>query len=184
MIQVADSRESIKEPENMNILVLAAVLGQFPSFQGDQDREIFPSFPPPAVAAVALPIALPVAESDVRLIAFTSTWCGPCARMKPVLASLQAEGIEVQHVDFDAEKALVKTYGVTTLPTTIVVRNGREIARRVGLVTIETLRTLAAIRPAKVLAIVRPKAEPVPAGHYEWRRVGWIRRERVWVSSK
>jgi thioredoxin-like negative regulator of GroEL len=104
--------------------------------------------------------------------------------MKPVLASLQAEGIEVQHVDFDSEKALVATYGVTTLPTTIVVRDGREIARRVGLVTIETLRTLAAIRPAKVLAIVRPKAEPVPAGHYEWRRVGWIRRERVWVSGK
>ena len=172
----------------MHIFILIAAIGQFPSFQGDRERPIFPSFPPPIVAPQAdpLPLPLPTEPGSVRLVAFTSTWCGPCARMKPILSSLQAEGIEVQRVDFDAEKALVATYGVTTLPTTIVVRDGREIARRVGVVTLETLRTLAAIRPAKVLAIVRPKAEPspVPAGHYEWRRVGLIRRERVWVPGK
>lgn len=125
------------------LILIAAIVGQsFPSFA--EPATSFPSF---AEQVLPLPAYEPVEPNPipvpgVQLIAFTSTWCGPCARMKPILAAMAADGVTVQSVDFDRDKVLVTQYRVTTLPTTILVRGGREVARRVGVVTLETLRNL------------------------------------------
>lgn len=68
------------------------------------------------------------------LVDFTATWCPPCRRMKPVLAELAAEhpGLRVAELDVDANQRTAIAYGVLSMPTFIVFRDGQPILRLVG----------------------------------------------------
>jgi len=56
----------------------------------------------------------------VRVLAFTSSQCGPCKRAKPFLLSLRADGVDVRIVDVDENPDLAKQYGVKSVPTFFV----------------------------------------------------------------
>jgi len=68
------------------------------------------------------------------LVDFTAAWCGPCRVMKPVLADLAAErdDLRVVRVDVDAEHDTVARYGVLSMPTFILFRDGEPVLRLVG----------------------------------------------------
>jgi thioredoxin 1 len=68
------------------------------------------------------------------LVDFTAAWCPPCRVMKPVLAELAAErdDLRVVQVDVDAEQRTAAEYGVLSMPTFILFRDGREVQRLVG----------------------------------------------------
>jgi thioredoxin 1 len=83
-----------------------------------------------------------VADGETKLLAFTADWCMPCRQMHPVLEKIETE---VQWIDSDKHPELVRQYRVTSLPTVIAVRGGREIGRRVGVTTLENIRAM--IRP-------------------------------------
>jgi thioredoxin 1 len=71
----------------------------------------------------------------VTLVDFWATWCGPCKMLAPVIEELgeQYEGsVTVAKVDVDAEPALAARYGVMSIPTVILFKNGAEIDRKVG----------------------------------------------------
>jgi thioredoxin 1 len=127
----------------MNLIVIFAVVGQFSTLPSPSPT-LFASLPavqmPLPVPEVVEPNPIPV--PGVQLIAFTSTWCGPCAKMKPILTAMEADGVTIQRVDFDRDKTLVAKYKVVTLPTVVVLRGGKEVVRKVGLVTLETLRNI------------------------------------------
>ncbi|MHB8902457.1 MAG: thioredoxin family protein [Thermoguttaceae bacterium] len=128
----------------MPILVVLVALGQLPT-AGHHAGTAWPSFqenlPPPAVISPQPGDPPPSpGGSDVLLLVFTSAWCGPCARVRPALDALEAEGVAVRRIDYDAEPALAATHRVTTLPTMIVLHQGVEIGRRVGVVPVEELR--------------------------------------------
>ncbi len=112
----------------MQTLFLLAALGLFPTFN-KQAATPWPSFQAPS-------------RKTVTLMVFTASWCGPCARMKPALASLEADGVAVQRIDYDAERPLADRYGVTVLPTTIVLEGDAEIARSEGGLSLEEFRAL------------------------------------------
>lgn len=68
------------------------------------------------------------------LIAFTASWCGPCKRFH---ADLQANpgmagDCQVRLVDVDADRQLAKRYGIRSMPTFVLERDGREIRRKSG----------------------------------------------------
>ena len=67
------------------------------------------------------------------LVDFWATWCGPCMRQAPIVEELAAEGYSVGKVDVDQQPALAQQYGVMSLPTLIVFKNGKEDSRVVGL---------------------------------------------------
>lgn len=76
------------------------------------------------------------------LIDFWATWCGPCMRQGPIIEELAQEGYAVGKVDVDAEPALAQQFGVMSIPTMLIFKNGKEINRIVGLTPKERLKSL------------------------------------------
>jgi thiol-disulfide isomerase/thioredoxin len=70
---------------------------------------------------------------------FTAEWCGPCKKTRPVVENMKKEGFEFQIIDADYEQLLVKRFEVKSVPTFILIDNGKEINRITGARTREEL---------------------------------------------
>ena len=78
-----------------------------------------------------------VINSDKKvLIDFYADWCGPCKRLSPIVDKVAKENIDVKFVriDVDNNKELANRYNVSSIPTLVVIENGEEIDRSVGLI--------------------------------------------------
>jgi len=68
------------------------------------------------------------------VVDFWADWCGPCKMMAPGFAALAAERLDVHFakVDTDANEQLAARFGIRSIPTLILFRGGRELARKSG----------------------------------------------------
>ena len=69
------------------------------------------------------------------LIDFWASWCGPCRMMSPVvdnIAETMGDKVKVCKVNIDENQALAEKYEVMTIPTFLVIRNGKETGRTIG----------------------------------------------------
>ncbi len=70
------------------------------------------------------------------LVDFWAAWCGPCRMLAPVLEELDGrEDFKIVKVDVDAEPALATRFGIESIPTLLLFRNGQLVSRSVGLVS-------------------------------------------------
>ena len=89
----------------------------------------------PAATPTPAPIVAPAPKSASKpalpqLAAFTATWCGPCQRAKPVVDQIEKAGLaDVVRVDIDKQPDTARRYQVSSVPTFILYRVGKEVLR-------------------------------------------------------
>ena len=68
------------------------------------------------------------------LLDFWATWCGPCRMIAPYVEEIAAErqDIVVGKIDVDEERDLAIRFGITSIPTLIVMENGQPTAKMLG----------------------------------------------------
>ena len=68
------------------------------------------------------------------LLDFWASWCGPCRMLSPVVDEVAEErtDVKVGKVNVDEQPDLAAQFGVMSIPTLIVFKNGEEIDRSVG----------------------------------------------------
>lgn len=68
------------------------------------------------------------------LVDFYADWCGPCQMMAPVIEEVaqEASGVKVGKLNIDEEMELAQKYGVMSIPTLIVFRDGEAVKRDLG----------------------------------------------------
>jgi len=75
-------------------------------------------------------------KSGKVLIQFTATWCGPCKALTPLVESLEITKFKV---DADDAPDLLRKFGIRSVPTLILFKDGQEVSRKVGLLKKEAL---------------------------------------------
>ncbi|MCA9079729.1 MAG: trypsin-like peptidase domain-containing protein [Planctomycetaceae bacterium] len=101
---------------------------------------------------------------------FGATWCGPCQRVAPMIERLEREGLPIQSVDIDQQEELANRFRVDRVPTFILVVDGQEMDRVVGMMTEGEVRKMVAKIPAG--ATTRPAETQIaspspPRGPFE-----------------
>ena len=70
------------------------------------------------------------------LVDFWATWCGPCRMLAPVIEEISEENtdIKVCKIDVDEEPELAAEYGIQSIPTLIVFKDGKAVNKSVGVI--------------------------------------------------
>ena len=86
-----------------------------------------------------------VMQSDRPVLAdFYANWCGPCKMLRPVLEEISDERQDVKFVsvDIDEEDDLAEQCEVSAIPCVVLIKDGEEVNRSVGLVPREAIEEL------------------------------------------
>ena len=78
------------------------------------------------------------------LLDFWASWCGPCRMIAPTVEEIAEENdsIKVGKINVDDERALSLQFGIESIPTLIVVKNGKIVNKGVGAMPKENILAL------------------------------------------
>lgn len=81
------------------------------------------------------------------LVDFWATWCGPCRSIAPLISQLAEKydgKIKVCKADVDENAELASSYGVSSIPTLLIFKNGEVAAQRIGSASLPVLEAFIA----------------------------------------
>ncbi len=79
-----------------------------------------------------------LAEGTVAVVDFWAAWCGPCRMIAPVIEELAVDyedRVVVGKVDVDANPETAMKFGVRSIPTILILKNGEVVDKQVGVTT-------------------------------------------------
>lgn len=79
-----------------------------------------------------------VLQSDKPVfIDFFATWCGPCKMLSPIVEQVaeEIENVKICKVDVDQEPELAAAFGVSSIPTLVLMKEGKIVAQRLGAIS-------------------------------------------------
>ena len=74
-------------------------------------------------------------DSPIALVDFSATWCGPCRMLAPVLEEVAEEmsaQVNFYNVDIDENPDLATKYEVNTIPSLLILKNGKPVDVKIG----------------------------------------------------
>ena len=77
-----------------------------------------------------------VVQSDRPVLAdFYANWCGPCRMLRPTLEAIadERQDIKVVSINIDEEDDLADAFGISSIPCLVLIKDGKEADRSVGL---------------------------------------------------
>ncbi len=77
-------------------------------------------------------------DNKLVLVDFYATWCGPCKMQSPILHEFKEEvndKVEIIKVDVDQNPDIAKEFGILSIPTLLLIKEGELVEKSVGLST-------------------------------------------------
>ncbi len=83
-------------------------------------------------------------SKELVLVDFFATWCGPCKMVAPILEDLESEMIDIKFVkiDVDESPSVANQYGIQSIPTLKVFKDGKVVDTVVGFLPKEQIKSL------------------------------------------
>lgn len=83
------------------------------------------------------------AEGTV-LVDFWATWCGPCRMLSPIVDEVASErpDVKVGKINVDEQPELAQQFGIMSIPTLLVFKNGEKVQESVGLIPKEKVEAM------------------------------------------
>ena len=101
-------------------LVIAATV-VLALWRAPASRTVSPRAARPIAAVTPAPKPIvapkPSPKPALRMLVFTATWCGYCQQQKPLVAQIEATGVQVQRIDIDEQPEMARQFKVTAVPT-------------------------------------------------------------------
>lgn len=76
-------------------------------------------------------------SNKIVLVDFYADWCGPCQILSPIVEEVAKvnNNVKVVRINVDESQELAIEYGVMSIPTLVIIKNGKEINRSVGVIS-------------------------------------------------
>ena len=74
-------------------------------------------------------------NNNLVLVDFYADWCGPCKMLAPIISEIKEElkdKVYVIKINVDQEEELADKFGIYSIPTLVLIKDGKEIDRKTG----------------------------------------------------
>ena len=85
-----------------------------------------------------------ITSNNTVLVDFFATWCGPCKMLAPVLEQFAESetNVKVVKVDVDEEPDLAMRFGISSIPTLLVFKDGKLADKQIGYRSLDQLKQM------------------------------------------